>query len=168
MKKGIITIIVLIIILVIIGLLINKKVEAPVEEQGVAVGELNPNDDEMNVPPRNDMVTSTQENSTSVTQDYEAINISTKNKTIVTYTDSGFNPSTILISKGGVVSFVNKSSSAFWPASNNHPSHLLYPEFDSKRSIPSGESYDFTFEKVGSWGFHDHLKSSMTGTITVQ
>ncbi len=95
------------------------------------------------------------------------IAVSTNTK-VITYTDSGFNPSAIIIKKGDTVEFDNRSTRAFWPASNNHPVHSIYPEFDPKKSIPSGSSWSFTFERVGKWQFHNHLKFSERGTITVE
>lgn len=92
----------------------------------------------------------------------------TQNDIVVVYTDEGFSPATVNIAKGTKVMFENKSSKAFWPASGPHPEHTNYPEFDAKKSIPSGESYSFVFEKSGAWGFHDHLDSKKFGKITVE
>ena len=30
-----------------------------------------------------------------------------------------------------------------------------------------GTSFSFTFAKVGSWGYHDHLEASIKGTVVV-
>ncbi|MBP6979753.1 cupredoxin domain-containing protein [Candidatus Curtissbacteria bacterium] len=92
----------------------------------------------------------------------------TQNDIVVVYTDEGFSPATMNIALGTKVMFENKSSKAFWPASGPHPEHTNYPEFDPKKSIPSGESYSFVFEKAGAWGFHDHLDSKKFGKITVE
>lgn len=86
----------------------------------------------------------------------------------VTYTDQGFTPSTITINKGDIVKFINNSSRSFWPASNDHPTHLLYPEFDPKQSIAAGSSWSFKFDKVGTWGYHDHRSAVKTGTVVVK
>lgn len=92
----------------------------------------------------------------------------TQNDIVVVYTDEGFSPATMNIALGTKVTFENKSSKAFWPASGPHPEHTNYPEFDAKKSIPSGESYSFVFEKAGAWGFHNHLDSKKFGKITVE
>jgi plastocyanin len=86
----------------------------------------------------------------------------------VKLTDSGWEPSTLTVDKGTTVKFVNDSSDDFWPASNDHPTHLLYPGFDAKRPFVKGQSYEFTFDKVGSWGYHNHLNPSVEGTIVVK
>jgi plastocyanin len=86
----------------------------------------------------------------------------------VTYTNSGFSPRTITINRGQTVRFVNNSSRNMWVASDPHPTHTIYPEFDSKRGVVSGSHYEFTFNRVGTWNYHDHLNASMTGTVIVR
>ena len=94
---------------------------------------------------------------------------------IVEITSDGFSPSSVTIVKGTTVTFINMDSSAHRPASNPHPAHTGYPEesdcagsaFDPCENIAAGESWSFTFNEVGSWGYHDHPSSGMTGTITV-
>jgi len=92
----------------------------------------------------------------------------TTDQIIVTYTNEGFSPSTIQVKKRSEVVFVNNSTKAFWPASAPHPVHTDYPEFDAKASLGPGKSFSFVFEKVGSWGYHNHLDSSKTGTVNVK
>lgn len=108
------------------------------------------------------------ENTTSNNQTAEQNAPLTQNDIVVVYTDEGFSPATMNIALGTKVTFENKSSKAFWPASGPHPEHTNYPEFDPKKAIPSGESYNFVFEKAGEWGFHDHLNSKKFGKITVE
>lgn len=98
----------------------------------------------------------------------EMPSVETISKTVVNYTDSGFNPASIEIKKGDTVQFVNKSSGGMWVASGPHPTHTIYPEFDAKKTIPSGGSYEFTFTKVGEWKYHNHSKASAFGTVIVK
>jgi plastocyanin len=87
----------------------------------------------------------------------------------VTYTDSGFAPKTLIIAKGGTVTFINKSTQNMWVASDPHPTHTGYPGFDAKKSVANGAVYTFTFDKVGSWNYHNHVSSPQhSGTIIVQ
>lgn len=98
----------------------------------------------------------------------------------ITYTESGFSPSTLSVSAGTTVKFVNNSSLSVWPASAMHPTHKEYPGsdivkcvtgeviFDACRGIAPGESWSFTFDIKGTWKYHDHLKSSNFGTIVVK
>lgn len=85
----------------------------------------------------------------------------------VVYDGSGFNPTALDIKQGDIVIFKNNSNVDFWPASDNHPTHTLYPEFDAKKPIGPGGSYQFTFNKVGSWGYHDHLNPAAKGVVHV-
>jgi plastocyanin len=87
---------------------------------------------------------------------------------VVKFTGTAFEPSTLTIKAGETVKFENKSGDDFWPASNVHPTHLLYPGFDAKKPILDGGSYSFTFTKTGSWGYHNHLTPDIEGTIVVQ
>lgn len=81
-------------------------------------------------------------------------------------TDS-YEPQNFTIKKGTTVTFVNEADSLRWPASDLHPSHLIYSEFDPKEPVAKGSSWQFTFNQVGEWGYHDHLAPYITGMITV-
>lgn len=94
--------------------------------------------------------------------------VNTAKKVTVNYTNSGFSPSTITIKKGDTVVFVNQSSGSMWVASNPHPTHTDYPAFDEKAAVSSGSSWSFTFDKTGSWGYHNHKDPSSLGTIVVE
>ncbi|OGI29268.1 MAG: hypothetical protein A2288_00610 [Candidatus Moranbacteria bacterium RIFOXYA12_FULL_44_15] len=87
---------------------------------------------------------------------------------VVAYTDAGFSPKTVTVKVGDTVMFRNDSSGGMWVASAPHPVHTDYPEFDAKKSYVKGEAYSFTFEKSGTWKFHNHLKSTDFGSVTVE
>ncbi|OGZ44908.1 MAG: hypothetical protein A3C84_00975 [Candidatus Ryanbacteria bacterium RIFCSPHIGHO2_02_FULL_48_12] len=82
-------------------------------------------------------------------------------------TKNGFEPEEVTIQKGMRVTWVNEDSVPRWPASNLHPTHGIYPEFDPLEGIPPGASWSFVFDRVGSWRFHDHLLPQMKGTVYV-
>ena len=94
----------------------------------------------------------------------------------ITYTDSGYTPAMVTIRKGGTITYKNASSKEMWPASAKHPTHDVYSEsggcigslFDACARIPVGSTWSFTFNKVGEWGFHDHITPNFFGKITVQ
>lgn len=88
-------------------------------------------------------------------------------KATVSYTDSGFTPKIITVKKGTSVSFVNNSSGSLWVASDPHPTHSLLPGFDALQTIVKGTSYDYTFIKVGTWTYHNHMKTTDRGTVVV-
>jgi len=87
--------------------------------------------------------------------------------TVITLTEDGFTPRELTISKGTLVAFVSKTGKLFWPASNLHPSHGMYSEFDPKLPVQSDEVWSFTFDQVGEWKYHDHLAPYYVGVITV-
>jgi len=89
------------------------------------------------------------------------------NEYTITLTETGFSPQDIAIHQGDTVRFVTTRDKEFWPASNVHPSHTIYPEFDPQQPIEANASWIFRFDKVGVWKFHDHLAPSYQGTITV-
>jgi len=90
----------------------------------------------------------------------------TPNNTI-TYTSSGFRPTITQVEVGATVTFVNKNIRPMWPASDIHPSHELYPEFDARGGIMPGESWSFVASEEGLWKYHDHLSSQFVGTLIV-
>jgi plastocyanin len=88
-------------------------------------------------------------------------------KVTIRINKNGFIPNIITISKGDTISFENSDTQEHWPASNIHPSHAIYPEFDSKKGILTNKSWKFTFDKEGVWKYHDHLDPKIIGTIYV-
>lgn len=94
----------------------------------------------------------------------------------VVYTDAGFLPPSLEIKKGDTVTFENGSTKGMWPASAMHPTHREYPTtggcigstFDACKSILPKEEWSFTFDKVGSWRYHNHVNSSHYGSIIIK
>ena len=85
----------------------------------------------------------------------------------VAYTDSGFTPNTITVKQGTTVRFTNQSSRGMWVASAVHPTHQLLPGFDQLASVAKGGTYDYTFAKVGTWKYHNHVNATDTATVVV-
>lgn len=88
-------------------------------------------------------------------------------RTVVTFTNKGFSPSPVTVKKGTVVTFVNESNNSMWVASDPHPTHTLLPGFDELASVGNGGTYDYTFVKVGTWTYHNHLTPTIKGTVIV-
>lgn len=82
--------------------------------------------------------------------------------------DDRYEPKTLTIKKGEAVKFVNSGNKPHWPASNIHPTHEIYPEFDPRRGIDPGSDWEFRFDQAGEWRYHDHLFPGLTGSITVE
>lgn len=90
-----------------------------------------------------------------------------KPEVTIVLTDRGFEPDSVRIDIGTEVLFTTTRKNQFWPASNPHPTHAIYAAFDSQKPINPSESWSFTFDTAGAWGFHDHIRSYFTGTIYV-
>lgn len=88
--------------------------------------------------------------------------------TTIEITDTGFVPEEVTVLVGSTVRFVNNGQAAHWPASDVHPTHDILPEFDAKRGLTTGETYEYTFSEAGEWSMHDHLFPQFTGTIVVE
>ena len=82
-------------------------------------------------------------------------------------TSSGYEPKELTVKKGDIVLWTNESGEFHWPASDLHPTHGVYPEFDPLKPIASGDTWKFKFDKVGVFKFHDHIRANKVGTITV-
>lgn len=87
--------------------------------------------------------------------------------TTILITSSGFSPKDITVLKGSTVVFKNTDTKEHWPASDPHPNHTVYPEFDSKKSILPDQSWSFVFDKVGNWKYHDHKFALRRGVVSV-
>jgi len=105
---------------------------------------------------------------TTVTTTIPQNNLQASKTVDIVMTVNGFSPASVTINKGDTVKFTNNDSSPHWPASNPHPSHTDYPGFDALKPIPPNQSYSFQFERLGKFGFHDHLDPSLGGSITVE
>jgi len=88
-------------------------------------------------------------------------------RTTVMYGDSGFLPKEITVKVGTNVSFLNQSSRGMWVASAMHPTHQLLPGFDQLKSVGTGGTYEYTFVKVGTWKYHNHVQAADIGTVVV-
>jgi len=96
---------------------------------------------------------------------------------VITYTNNGFSPKIITISKGDTVQFINESSSLMWIASDIHPTHSLYPiksgsdclgsSFDQCAASQNGGVWEYTFTETGSHGYHNHRQVSKRGVVIV-
>lgn len=86
---------------------------------------------------------------------------------VIEMTPSGFEPSEAVVDQNSSIIFINKDKEPRWPASNIHPTHDLYPEFDPQKAIQPGESWAFKPQKEGEWKYHDHLKPHLRGALTV-
>jgi len=109
-----------------------------------------------------------QNNITVSPEDQRITNELIKEELTIVYNNDGFYPQEITIRKGDTIRFINQSDRKMWVASDNHPAHDIYPEFDQKDISLRGTEYKFKFDKTGTWGFHNHMFSSHVGKIIVE
>ncbi len=89
-------------------------------------------------------------------------------QTVVRIDGSGYHPASVTVKKGQAVLWVNEDVGAnHWPASDPHPTHTDYPEFDPKAEIAPGNIWTFVFEKMGTWHYHDHLHQKTENSYSV-
>ena len=86
---------------------------------------------------------------------------------VVKITSSGFEPKEVNVKKSSRVVWLNQTNNFSWPASDPHPIHNGYPGFDSLEPFKRGEAWAFEFDKVGLWGYHDHLNPAHRAKIIV-
>lgn len=84
----------------------------------------------------------------------------------ITFRENGFDPETITVKRGTLVTLKNESSRDFQFSSDDHPTHQDNDEMNLQ-TIGPGESASYTATDVGSWGYHDHNDENKTGTVIV-
>lgn len=96
----------------------------------------------------------------------------------VTYDGTSFTPATVTVRRGGTVTWRSEGTDRMWVASDVHPTHTTYSGTSRQEHCPdssgnafdqcaTGSSYSFTFDKVGTWSYHDHVNASAGGTVVV-
>lgn len=86
---------------------------------------------------------------------------------LITFDGKDFKLSTDRVMSGEKVKIVNNSQTDLEFDSDPHPVHTDNKELNVDLVAP-GDSKTFTLTKKGKWGFHNHLKASQTGSITVE
>lgn len=88
-------------------------------------------------------------------------------KMSVNYGEGGFVPNNVSVKKGTTVVWTNQSQGGMWVASAVHPTHQLLPGFDQLKSVGAGGTYEYSFTKVGTWKYHNHVQAADTGSVVV-
>lgn len=91
----------------------------------------------------------------------------TNQQNIITLTQDGFLPATLTVKTGITVAWENKSGVDATVDSDPHPTHTNYPVLNLG-ALPDGGKLSLVFDKPGTYGYHNHLNPSQTGTIVVQ
>jgi len=85
----------------------------------------------------------------------------------ITYTDNGFEPTSLTVKAGNAIRIENKSSMPLSFNSDDHPAHTDQGELNVG-DVPRGGTREFTVTEKGTWGFHNHENASHTGTLIVE
>lgn len=85
----------------------------------------------------------------------------------IIYSNSGFSPSKITVKSGDSVAIKNTSPGDMQFDSDPHPVHTDDEELNAGAVAP-GQTVTFTVTTKGTFGYHNHLNPSDTGTIVVQ
>ncbi|MBI2009474.1 cupredoxin domain-containing protein [Candidatus Saccharibacteria bacterium] len=91
----------------------------------------------------------------------------TNEATVITYNGSLFSPSQVTVNKGDTITIKNDSSVPVDVESTPHPVHTDNTELNLGQ-IEVGKNTSFSISQVGSWGYHNHLDPTQTGTIVVR
>lgn len=91
----------------------------------------------------------------------------------ITITSAGVNPSSVTVSAGQSVTFVNNDSRSHEIASDPHPQHGTCPGIEAGLGLisPGQSKSTMGFADPGTCGFHDHQDAtnrSMQGSIRIQ
>lgn len=105
--------------------------------------------------------------STSPATSSEATSSTTISQDTVTLTADGFSPATLTVKAGTKVTWTNQSGASATVNSDPHPIHTDYAPLNLGSFI-DGEILSLTFDKTGTYGYHNHLNPSQSGTIIVQ
>ena len=92
--------------------------------------------------------------------------------TTITITSAGVSPSSVTVSTGSRVTFVNNDSGVHDMSSDPHPSHTDCPEINQVGFLTAGQSRQTgNLNTARTCGFHDHNRptdASLLGTIVIQ
>lgn len=89
----------------------------------------------------------------------------------VSFTKDGLNPATVTIAAGTQVAWTNGDDAPHQVAADPHPLHNSIEGFDSDVTLQKDEVFSFTFEKAGTYTYHDHLNpldKRWQGTVIVE
>lgn len=85
----------------------------------------------------------------------------------VEVTAAGYVPQNITVKAGTKVVWTNKSGSVVTVDSAQHPTHLVYPPLNLGQ-FEDGATVSLVFDKPGKYFYHNHLKATQFGSVTVE
>lgn len=91
----------------------------------------------------------------------------TEMKNKVTLTAAGFSPILLKIKAGETVVWENTGGGLATINSDAHPAHTKYPPLNLGQ-FSIGQTLSLLFDQPGTYGYHNHLNPSQSGTIIVE
>lgn len=88
------------------------------------------------------------------------------NTQTITVTSDGFNPKTVTVKEGGRVLWTNQSEKDASVNSDPYPNNS-YWKFLNLGVFANGQSMSLTFDKKGTYTYHNQLNPEQNGTIIV-
>lgn len=86
----------------------------------------------------------------------------------ISISSTKFNPESISVKKGTLVTWVNDDSAIHHPAADPHPTHDQSGNIGEGDVLAKGETFSYTFEKEGTYTYHDNLNPlKLKGTVIV-
>ena len=105
--------------------------------------------------------------SNPTTSNTDETNSDKKVAATITYSDGGFSPSKVTVKSGETIAIKNTSSGDMQFDSDPHPVHTDDEELNAGAVAP-GQTVTFTVTTTGTYGYHNHLNPSDTGTIVIK
>jgi amicyanin len=104
-----------------------------------------------------------------------AVDLSAEKNVVVTMNNMQYTPGIIKIKKGTTVTWVNEDQMEHnaMKDHNEEDAHEHSPEYDDETGgfnspmLKTGESWSFTFNEVGTYGYHCAPHPQMRGTVEV-
>ncbi len=86
----------------------------------------------------------------------------------VSIAGNAFVPATLKVKAGSTVTWTNQDDYPHWPAANPYPTHSDLPGLNAGKKLNKGDSYSYTFDKTGTYHYHDDLSPIVNGTVIVE
>lgn len=82
---------------------------------------------------------------------------------------NGFTPATIKIKQGQSITWTNTDDKPHQPATDPYPAQNGLAGFKSEEPLNKNETFSFTFDKPGTYTYHDNLNPlKLKGTVVVE
>lgn len=112
-------------------------------------------------------ITTVQESTPTLTAEQKQRSlVLPKKEVIINVTNTGFSPANVTVKKGSKVVWINRTKNTVTVNSDEHPTHLLYPPLNLGE-FGKGSSVQLSFDKPGTYKYHNHLVPEQKGIIIV-